>query len=95
MKILIAEDQPASAAFLLRTLDRMGHEVAVAADGAAAWQALRDDHVPALISDWIMPGVDGLKLCRKIRALGSDSYTYVILLTSKSLSHKGCQAALR
>jgi DNA-binding response OmpR family regulator len=83
MKILIAEDQPASATFLRRTLDRMGHEVAVATDGAAAWQALRDNHAPALISDWKMPRLDGLELCRKIRALGGHSYTYVILLRAK------------
>jgi two-component system cell cycle response regulator len=83
MKILIAEDQPASAVFLRRTLERMGHEVAVAPDGEAAWQALRDDHAQVLISDWVMPRLDGLELCRRIRDEDGDGYTYVILLTSK------------
>jgi CheY-like chemotaxis protein len=59
----------------------MGHDVAVATDGAAARQALRDDHAPALISDWMMPRLDGLELCRKIRDFGGDRYTYVILMT--------------
>ena len=85
MKILIAEDQPTAALFLRRTLERMGHEVEVAADGDEAWDALQKAPVPFLISDWVMPRMDGLELCRRIRARSDDFYTYVILLTSKEL----------
>ncbi|HEX3447901.1 MAG TPA: EAL domain-containing protein [Isosphaeraceae bacterium] len=83
MKILIAEDQPPAALFLRRMLETMGHEVVVAPDGEAAWQIVRDGNAPILISDWMMPRLDGLDLCRRIRAAGGDRYTYVILLTSR------------
>ena len=83
MKILIAEDQALPAHYLRRTLERLGHEVAVATDGLAAWDVLRREHVPLVISDWMMPGLDGLELCRRIRARGGLRYTYVILLTSR------------
>ncbi len=83
MKILIAEDQYVSALFLRRTLERMGHEVTVVGDGEAAWEAVRGGDVPLLISDWMMPKLDGPGLCRRIREAGGDPYTYIILLTSR------------
>lgn len=83
MRILIAEDQPTSALFLLRTLERMGHEVDVAHDGLQAWEVLQRGLTPVLISDWMMPRMDGLELCRRVRSRAANSYTYVILLTSK------------
>ena len=83
MKILIAEDQPPAALFLQRMLEKMGHRVIVAADGEAALQMVERGEAPILISDWMMPGVDGLELCRRIRSAGGDRYTYIILLTSR------------
>lgn len=83
MKILIAEDQYPSALFLRRTLERMGHEVTVAGDGEEAWEVVRGGDVPLLISDWMMPKLDGPGLCRRIRDAGSGRYTYIILLTSR------------
>jgi len=83
MKILIAEDQAPSALFLRRTLERLGHEVTLAADGVEAIEAMERSPVTLLISDWVMPRMDGLELCRRVRARGGDPYTYVILLTSK------------
>ena len=83
MKILIAEDQAPSALFLERMLEKMGHEVAVAPDGEEAWGIVRSGDAPVLISDWMMPRLNGLDLCRRIRALGGDRYTYIILLTSR------------
>jgi diguanylate cyclase (GGDEF)-like protein len=85
MRILIAEDQPASALYLRRTLERLGHEVIVATNGAEAWRIVRDDGVSIVISDWMMPGIDGLELCRRIRLRAGLRYTYIILLTSKDL----------
>jgi diguanylate cyclase (GGDEF)-like protein len=83
MKILIAEDQPTAALFLRRTLEKMGHEVAIAPDGEAAWQLIRHGAAPLLISDWMMPHLDGLELCRRIRTAEGDPYIYIILLTSR------------
>ncbi|QDV38429.1 diguanylate cyclase [Tautonia plasticadhaerens] len=84
MKILIAEDQAPAALYLRRTLERMGHRPAVAPDGEAAWEMLERDGADVLISDWMMPRLDGLGLCRRIRAVEHDRYTYVILLTARN-----------
>ena len=81
MKVLIAEDNAPSALFLRRTLEGLGHEVTVALDGAQAWEAIQRAHVPLLISDWVMPTMDGLELCRRIRGRVGCDYTYIILLS--------------
>ena len=83
MKILIAEDQPASAFLLRRLLERLGQEVTVVNDGAEAWRVVEQTWFPVIISDWVMPGLDGLDLCRLVRQQTDRSYTYLILLTSK------------
>jgi diguanylate cyclase (GGDEF)-like protein len=86
MRILIAEDQPMAALFLRRTLERMGHQPFTAADGEDAWNSVQNEPVPLVISDWVMPRMDGLELCRRIRTRTAPlecPYTYVILLTSK------------
>lgn len=83
MKILIAEDQPTAAIFLSHTLEQMGHHVVVASDGEKAWRMLREGDAPLLISDWVMPNLDGPELCRRIRAAGGERYIYIILLTSR------------
>jgi two-component system cell cycle response regulator len=83
MKILIAEDNPTSALFLRRTLSGKGHEVTVTADGVSAWEAMRAGPVPLLISDWVMPRMNGLELCKLVRGREGCDYTYVILLTSR------------
>ena len=83
MKTLIAEDQPASAFLIRRLLERLGHEVTVATDGVAAWRAIETTRYPIIISDWVMPGLSGLDLCRLVRAQPRRSYSYLILLTSK------------
>ncbi len=83
MKILIAEDQPTAALLLRHNLEKMGHEAIVAPDGEVAWRIVREGDTPLLISDWIMPHLDGPELCRRIRATKSNRYTYIILLTSR------------
>jgi DNA-binding response OmpR family regulator len=65
----------------------MGHEVEAAADGGKAWVALQREHFPVLITDWLMPGVSGLDLCRLLRGARDPRYTYAILLTG--LTGKG------
>jgi diguanylate cyclase (GGDEF)-like protein len=83
MKILIAEDQPTSALFLRHILEKMGHQAIVAPDGEQAWRLIRDGGAPLLISDWMMPYLDGPDLCRRIRAEMRHAYIYIILLTSR------------
>ncbi len=61
----------------------MGHEVTVASDGEQAWQIIQQGDAPLLISDWMMPNLDGPDLCRRIRLAGGNRYTYIILLTSR------------
>jgi two-component system cell cycle response regulator len=81
MKILIAEDQVTSALYLRRTLERMGHEVVLAIDGLEAARLLEAGEISLVISDWVMPRMDGLELCRRIRARSFERYIYIILLT--------------
>jgi DNA-binding response OmpR family regulator len=84
VKILIAEDNPFFRRALEATLRDWGYEVVGTGDGNAAWEALHGPDAPRLaILDWMMPGLDGLELCRRIRAEAATAGTYVILLTAK------------
>lgn len=84
MRILIAEDSPVARRLLESTLRRWGHEVVATSDGSEAWQALQAGERPVLaILDWLMPGMDGPELCRRIRETPDISSLYVILLTAK------------
>ena len=83
MKILIAEDDAVSRRILETTLVKMGHEVLALSGGELAWAVLGNQGAPALaILDWMMPGIDGVEVCRRVRAAGSSAY--IILLTAKS-----------
>jgi two-component system cell cycle response regulator len=82
MKILIAEDDTTSRLLFSATLKKLGHNVTAVEDGRKAWDAWRQDDYPLLISDWMMPDIDGLELCRMVREEHSLQYTYVILLTA-------------
>jgi phosphoserine phosphatase RsbU/P len=84
MKILIAEDDPIVLRLLETYLHGWGHEVALARDGAQAWALFQECDYSLVISDWMMPEVDGLELVRRIRASERPGYVYVMLLTSKS-----------
>lgn len=84
MRILIAEDSLVARRLLETTLRRWGHEVITTSDGVEAWQVLQGDHPPPLaILDWMMPGMDGLELCRRIRQTPGLASMYVLLLTAK------------
>ena len=91
MRILIAEDSQTQAVELRRRLEAMGHDVVVTADGLQAWNQLRDRPERLVISDWMMPVMSGLELCRKIRAEIKSTYIYVILLTAKTHRHERLQ----
>ena len=84
MRILIAEDDLVSRRMLEATLSRWGYEVVVTSDGEAAWGILREKDAPRIaILDWMMPGLDGIEVCRHVRALTSPDTPYLILLTAK------------
>lgn len=82
MRVLIAEDDPVSSRVLAATLKRLGHEVDVAGDGREAWEHHLAAPASVVITDWVMPHVDGLELSRRIRGLGQGSYTWIIMLTA-------------
>ena len=82
MQILIADDDPTYLSLLESLLVPWGCEVVRAADGNEAWRALEADPTPdVVIADWMMPGIDGYGLCRKIRSDRRTSDLYVILIT--------------
>ncbi|MBP1627178.1 MAG: copR [Holophagaceae bacterium] len=84
MKILIADDDPVSRCALAAVLRGSGFEVLEAADGSQAWEILQDGHSPQLvILDWMMPGLNGLQVCRKVRGLETARPPYLIVLTSR------------
>jgi two-component system cell cycle response regulator len=88
MRILIAEDDSVTRRMLEATLSKMGWDVIPAPDGSAAWrilETLKGKNAPELaVLDWMMPGMDGLEICRKLRATAGFEHMYVILLTSRS-----------
>jgi sigma-B regulation protein RsbU (phosphoserine phosphatase) len=94
MKILIAEDDPISLKVLQLTLENAGHSVIAASDGDAAWSSLQTDPVRIIISDWMMPGTDGIELCKRIREAGKPEYTYFILLTAINTGRDNLRIAM-
>lgn len=85
LKILIAEDDPVSRRLLEATLNKWGYSVIICADGHMAWQALQQPDAPSLaILDWMMPGMDGVQVCREVRKRDTEPYIYLILLTAKN-----------
>ena len=87
MKVLIADDDPVARLMLESALRSLGHEVVVADGGEKAWQELHRHPVRVVVSDWMMPGLNGLDLCRRIRSEGSE-YVYFILLTGLTASQR-------
>ncbi|HTU93279.1 MAG TPA: response regulator [Gemmataceae bacterium] len=84
MKVLIAEDEAVSRHLLQAYLQQWGHQVAAAPDGSAAWRLFQEQEFPLVLSDWMMPEMDGLELIRQIRAGASGAYVYIILLTARA-----------
>ena len=84
MNILIAEDDVVSRRLLEATLARWGYHVVVTCDGMEAWNVLQGENTPLLaILDWMMPGLDGLEVCRKVRSLQRSIPPYLLILTAK------------
>ncbi len=83
-RVLIVDDSRAQRRVLSLALERAGYQVSEAASGEEALALCRAGSFDFVISDWVMPGMDGLELVRQFRRLPRDRYGYVILLTSKS-----------
>lgn len=84
MRILLVEDDNLVRTILRDFLTEWGHEVVLARDGAEAWELHQEKPFAIILSDWVMPEMDGLELCRRIRAFPTEGYPYFILLTVKS-----------
>ncbi|PAW65019.1 MAG: response regulator [Opitutia bacterium Tous-C1TDCM] len=93
MKILAVEDDPVAQLVIESALKSLGHEVLLAVDGGKAWELLADRSIRAVVSDWRLPELDGLDLCRLIRGRGGD-YVSFILLTQLSASEVNIDAAI-
>ena len=82
MRILIADDDAMQRRILATSLAKAGHEIEMVSDGEAAWARLERGDVRMVISDWMMPGIDGTELIRRIRATAGQRYVYTLLLTA-------------
>jgi two-component system cell cycle response regulator len=80
VKILIADDSAAALRILERAVTKLGHECITAADGVGAWDLFQQQGADVVISDWMMPGIEGDELCRRVRTC--ERYTYFILLSA-------------
>jgi two-component system cell cycle response regulator len=88
LRVLIADDSTSSRRLLEATLRKWGYDVVSVGDGEAAWEVLKEEGAPTLaILDWMMPGLSGPEVCRRVREharkSGSRHYTYLLLLTAR------------
>jgi two-component system cell cycle response regulator len=83
MRVLIAEDSTVARKLLERNLQQLGYEVVATEDGAQAWAAYQQAPTPIVITDWEMPQMNGVELCRAIRQHPTEQYTYLMMLTAR------------
>jgi two-component system cell cycle response regulator len=83
MRVLIAEDSTVARKLLVRNLQQLGYEIVAAEDGARAWEAYQQAPTPIVITDWEMPQMNGVELCRAIRQHPTEQYTYLMMLTAR------------
>ena len=84
MRVLVVDDDPTTAHSVGAAVRSFGYAVDVCLDAASAWRLLETQPVPIVLTDWGMPGEDGVSLCRRIRSNQLAFYTYVIFLTARS-----------
>jgi two-component system cell cycle response regulator len=83
LRILIAEDDTVSRMILTKAVEKSGHECLAVENGEKAWELFQNTPgVDVVISDWMMPGIDGPEFCRRVRAANSGWYTFFIFLTA-------------
>jgi CheY-like chemotaxis protein len=95
MKVLAVEDDRVALSILRRSLERLGHEVIEARDGEEAWAAWLKEKPRVAVSDWQMPKLDGLRLCKRFRAQEGQDYVYFILLTGTPPRRRAWTTSLR
>lgn len=93
MNILIAEDEMVSRRLLEKYLTDNGHKVTAVSGGSEAWRIFLREKTRVIISDWRMPDLSGLDLCRRIRATNREDYTYFILLSGVSRTRENFMQA--
>jgi DNA-binding response OmpR family regulator len=93
MKILAVEDDAVAGKILGRALAQLGHDVIAAGDGETAWDLWQQERTRVVVSDWRMPKLDGLDLCRRFRDQPGQEYVYFILLTGSEASTDNRRAA--
>src|SRR5918995_856324 len=81
MLVLVVDDDAGSLLVAKAAVEKSGHECIVAADGDTAWKLYQERRPQVVVTDLVMPGLDGFELCRAIRSVENGSYTYVMLLT--------------
>lgn len=92
MNVLVVEDEPISGLVLTTALEELGHTVTLRGDGQKAWALLQTERFDVVVTDWMMPVMSGLELCRRVRARGGAEYVYVILLTVKGSPEERLEA---
>ncbi len=87
VRVLAAEDNPVFQSMLRSMLTKWGYDPVIARDGLEAWRVLDSENAPRLaILDWMMPGLDGVEICRRVRAAAREPYSYLVLLTARTES---------
>ena len=87
MRVLVAEDNPVFQSMLKTMITKWGYQAVIARNGTEAWRILESEDAPCLaVLDWMMPGIDGVEICRRIRSANRESYIYVLLLTARTES---------
>ena len=85
MRILVADDDAVFRKLYLRHLEHHGHDPVLAENGEQAWQALQRIDAPRFaVLDWMMPGIEGVDLCRRLRRTARHRLSYLIVVTSRS-----------
>jgi len=83
MKILVADDDRLTCSLLKGVFSKLGHDVTTVNNGMDAWRALKEEPIRLVTLDWMMPGLEGVEVCRRIRAQPGAHYIYVILVTGR------------
>jgi diguanylate cyclase (GGDEF)-like protein len=87
MRVLAAEDNPVFQSMLKTMLTKWGYQAVIARSGTEAWRVLESEDAPRLaVLDWMMPGMDGVEICRRIRSANREPYIYILLLTARTES---------
>jgi len=81
VRVLVADDDATSRVLLKAMATKLGHDCLVASDGSSAWDLLQSGDIDVLLTDWMMPGMDGTELCRRVRDEVTDNYTYIVIVT--------------